>query len=114
MDAIVAVYSDWGIGAQGTQPLVVPADRVRFRELTTGHAVIVGRKTLGDFPGGKPLPNRVNVVLTRGSIDMEGVTVCHSPEEAAELLKMLTASSQHVMKFSACSTNTSKKTDLKT
>ena len=49
--------------------------------------VIVGRKTLGDFPGGKPLPNRVNVVLTRGNVDMEGVVVCHSPEEAAELAK---------------------------
>ncbi len=34
MDAIVAVYADWGIGAKGTQPLVIPADRRRFRELT--------------------------------------------------------------------------------
>ena len=36
MDAIVAVYADWGIGAKGTQPLVIPADRRRFRELTMG------------------------------------------------------------------------------
>ena len=41
MDAIVAVYADWGIGAKGTQPLVIPADRRRFRELTMGAA---GRK----------------------------------------------------------------------
>ena len=47
MDAIVAVYADWGIGAKGTQPLVIPADRRRFRELTMGAAVIVGR-----LPGG--------------------------------------------------------------
>ena len=87
MEAVVAVYSDWGIGAAGTQPLVVPADRVRFRELTTGHAVIVGRKTLEDFPGGKPLPNRVNVVISRGDVATEGVIVCHSPEEAAEFTK---------------------------
>ena len=56
MDAIVAVYADWGIGAKGTQPLVIPADRRRFRELTMGAAVIVGRRTLDDFPGGRPLP----------------------------------------------------------
>ena len=58
MDAIVAVYADWGIGAKGTQPLVIPADRRRFRELTMGAAVIVGRRTLDDFPGGRPLPGR--------------------------------------------------------
>ena len=56
MDAIVAVYADWGIGAKGTQPLVIPADRRRFRALTMGTAVIVGRRTLDDFPGGRPLP----------------------------------------------------------
>ena len=68
MDAIVAVYADWGIGAKGTQPLVIPADRRRFRELTMGAAVIVGRRTLDDFPGGRPLPGRENLVLTRQNI----------------------------------------------
>ena len=42
MDAIVAVYADWGIGAKGTQPLVIPADRRRYRELTMGAAVLLG------------------------------------------------------------------------
>ena len=55
MDAIVAVYSDWGIGAGGTQPVVLHADRAHFRALTDGAAVIVGRATLADFPGGRPL-----------------------------------------------------------
>ena len=87
MELIVAVYDDWGIGCCGTQPIALSADRKFFREQTRGAMVIVGRKTLGDFPGGKPLPNRVNVVLTRGTVDMEGVVVCHSPEEAAELAK---------------------------
>ena len=53
MDAIVAVYSDWGIGAGGTQPVVLHADRAHFRALTDGAAVIVGRATLADFPGGR-------------------------------------------------------------
>lgn len=87
MELIVAVYDDWGIGRDGTQPVALAADRKFFRETTRGAMVIVGRKTLGDFPGGKPLPNRVNVVLTRGEVDMEGVIVCHSPEEAQALAK---------------------------
>lgn len=87
MNLIVAVYDDWGIGCCGTQPVAISADRKFFRETTKGAMVIVGRKTLADFPGGKPLPKRVNVVLTRGNVDMEGVVVCHSPEEAAELAK---------------------------
>lgn len=84
MDAIVAVYADWGIGAKGTQPLVIPADRKRFRELTTGSAVIVGRRTLLDFPGGKPLKGRVNLVLTRQNIGIEGAIVVHSAAEALD------------------------------
>ena len=54
MDAIVAVYEDWGIGAEGTQPVALSADRRYFREKTQNAWVIVGRKTLGDFPGGRP------------------------------------------------------------
>ena len=87
MDLIVAVYDDWGIGRDGTQPIAVSADRKFFRETTKGAMVIVGRKTLADFPGGNPLPKRVNVVLTRGGLEKEGVVVCHSPEEALELAK---------------------------
>ena len=82
MDAIVAVYSDWGIGDGGTQPVVLKADRVHFRQVTDGNAVIVGRKTLSDFPGGRPLKNRYNIVVTRQDIQIEGAQVVHSTEEA--------------------------------
>lgn len=84
MDLIVAVYDDWGIGKNGTQPVALSADRKFFRETTRGATVIVGRKTLADFPGGRPLPNRVNLVLSRQNIRIDGVTVCHSPEEVVE------------------------------
>ena len=87
MDLIVAVYDDWGIGKDGTQPGALSADRKFFRETTRGAMVIVGRKTLADFPGGKPLPNRVNVVLTRQNAEIPDVVVCHSPEEALTLAK---------------------------
>ena len=82
MDAIVAVYSDWGIGDGGTQPVVLKADRAHFRQMTEGNAVIVGRKTLSDFPGGRPLKNRYNIVVTRQDIQVEGAQVVHSTEEA--------------------------------
>ena len=82
MDAIVAVYSDWGIGDGGTQPVVLKADRVHFREVTADAAVIVGRKTLSDFPGGRPLKNRTNIVVTRQDISIPEAIVVHSTDEA--------------------------------
>lgn len=85
MEAIVAVYADWGIGAKGTQPVVLRADRAHFRSLTDGAAVIVGRRTLEDFPGGRPLKNRANIVVTRQNISVEGAVVAHSVEEALAL-----------------------------
>lgn len=84
MDAIVAVYSDWGIGDGGTQPVVLKADRRHFRSLTDGSAVIVGRKTLADFPGGKPLANRFNIVVSRQGINVDGALVVHSTGEALD------------------------------
>lgn len=87
MELIVAVYEDWGIGKDGTQPIALTADRKFFRETTRGATVIVGRRTVEDFPGKKPLPGRENVVLTRGNPDLPGFTVCHSPEEAVALTK---------------------------
>lgn len=85
MEAIVAVYDDWGIGCNGTQPVTVSADRKFFRTTTAGASVIVGRKTLADFPGGGPLPKRRNIMLTRQDLTIEGVETAHSPEQAAEM-----------------------------
>lgn len=82
MEAVVAVYSDWGIGCCGTQPIVIKEDRKHFREVTGTAAVIVGRRTLADFPGGKPLKNRTNIVLTAQDLEIEGAIVVHSVEEA--------------------------------
>ena len=87
MELIVAVYDDWGIGRDGTQPIALSADRKFFREETRGAMVIVGRRTIADFPGQKPLPGRTNVALTRQNIEIPGFTVCHCPEEAVELAK---------------------------
>lgn len=85
MELIVAVYDDWGIGCDGTQPIALSADRKFFRETTRGAMVIAGRRTIADFPGGKPLPGRANVALTRTEREMPGFAVCHSAEEAVAL-----------------------------
>ena len=87
MDAIVAVYSDWGIGAEGTQPIVIPADRRHFAKLTRGAAVIVGRRTMEDFPGGKPLKDRENLVITRHADEIEGATIVRTAKDAVEATK---------------------------
>ena len=87
MELIVAVYDDWGIGRDGTQPIALSADRKFFREMTRGAMVITGRRTIDDFPGKKPLPGRVNVAISRNAQEIPGFTLCRSPEEAAELAK---------------------------
>ena len=61
---------------------MLSADRKFFRELTEGAAVIVGRKTMEDFPGGRPLKGRHNLVVTRQDIEVPGARVVHSTEEA--------------------------------
>ena len=60
---IVAVDSNFGIGYKNELLFRIKEDLQRFRELTTGHFVVMGRKTFESLP--KPLPNRINVVLTR-------------------------------------------------
>ena len=85
MEAIVAVFSDWGIGRAGTQQVVLRADRAHFRALTADAAVIVGRRTLADFPGGRPLRGRHNIVVTRQALTVEGAELAHSTQEALAL-----------------------------
>ena len=64
MEAIVNVTPDWGIGFENRLLVAIPEDLKRFRALTVGKTVILGRKTLQTFPGGKPLKNRRNLVLS--------------------------------------------------
>ena len=65
MQAIVAVSQSWGIGKDGRLLFRLSADLRRFKALTTGRTVVMGRKTLQSLPGGKGLPNRRNLVLSR-------------------------------------------------
>lgn len=65
MKAIVNVNQSWGIGRDGELLAYIPEDMRFFRNTTKGGTVIMGRKTLESFPGGKPLKGRLNIVLTR-------------------------------------------------
>ena len=66
----------------------IPDDMKFFRETTTGKVVVMGRKTLESFPNSKPLPNRVNIVLTRDAkYEAKGAIIVHSKEELNEELK---------------------------
>lgn len=82
MNAIVAVDRNWAIGKDGDQLTYLTEDLKRFRALTTGHAVILGRKTLATFPGGRPLPRRRNLILSRDpGVQVEGAEVFSSVEK---------------------------------
>jgi dihydrofolate reductase len=87
MELIAAVYDDWGIGANGTQPVALSADRKFFRQTTKGATVIVGRRTVADFPGQKPLPGRVNILLSQSLRELPGFTVCSDVQQALELTR---------------------------
>lgn len=88
MNLIVAVDENWAIGHKNKLLVSIPSDMKFFRETTTGKVVLMGRKTLESFPGGQPLKNRVNIVLTRDkNYKVKDAVVVHSVEEALEELK---------------------------
>jgi dihydrofolate reductase len=78
---IAAVAKNGVIGSGNALPWRLPADMQRFRALTTGHSVIMGRKTWESI--GRPLPERQNIVVTRQrDYAAPGAVVCSSFEEA--------------------------------
>lgn len=88
---IVAVDKNWGIGHRGNLLLSIPADMKFFKETTTGNVVVMGRKTLESFPGGRPLTDRINIVITKKKdYKVNGAIIVHSVEEALEEAKKYT------------------------
>lgn len=90
--AIAAIGRNRELGKGNELLWQIPADLKRFKEVTTGHPIILGRKTFESIVGyiGKPLPNRQNIVVTRDSEwTYEGVIVAASVEEALEKAKGL-------------------------
>jgi dihydrofolate reductase len=88
MNLIAAVDKHWGIGKNNKLLVSIPGDMKFFRETTTGHVVVMGRKTLESFPNKKPLKNRTNIVLTHDSTyQAPGAVIVHNEAELLEELK---------------------------
>ena len=86
MKLIVAVDQNWAIGRDGALLKSIPADLKYFKETTMGHPVLLGRKTLATFPGGRPLPGRKNFILSSiPGYAVEGAEVISSIGEAVRL-----------------------------
>lgn len=87
MKLILAADRNWAIGYEGGLLCHISGDLKYFKERTKGKTVVMGRPTLESLPGGRPLPNRDNIVLTtRRDYTPEGVFVAHSEEELDSLL----------------------------
>ena len=87
LEVIVAATDDGHIGFEDTIPWRLKGDLPRFKELTKGHIVIMGRKTFQSIPGGGGLADRINILVTRGKQEVSWsaqreVFVVGSPEEA--------------------------------
>lgn len=83
--SVVAMAQDRAIGLNGTMPWHLPEDLKCFRRLTTGHPVLMGRKTY-DSIGKKPLPNRQNIILTRDeNFQAPGCIVIHSLDQIEQI-----------------------------
>ena len=88
MNLIAAADLNWGIGKDGGLLISLPGDMKYFKEKTSGKVVIMGRATLESLPGGKPLPNRTNIVLTTNKdFEREGCIIVHDMDELATACK---------------------------
>lgn len=86
---VVAAARNGVIGKDGAIPWRISDDLKRFKALTTGHPVVMGRKTWDSLPR-KPLPGRTNIVVTRqAGWNVEGAVTLHSPEAALAEARLL-------------------------
>ena len=98
MQLIVAADKNWAIG-NGSKLLVrIPEDQKFFRETTMGNVVVLGRKTLAEFPNGLPLKGRTNIILSRNpDFQAKDAIVVHSKEELCEELKKYDSSRIYII-----------------
>ncbi|HOO26202.1 MAG TPA: dihydrofolate reductase [Clostridiales bacterium] len=88
MQAIVAVDKNWGIGYKNELLFHVPEDMKFFKEKTLGKVVVMGKNTFLSLPGQNPLPNRVNIVLSRSkNFNPDGIVLINSLEDLLEKLQ---------------------------
>lgn len=86
MKTIVAVDEKWGIGKNNGLLFSIPEDMRFFRETTLNKVVVMGSNTLKSFPGGKPLKNRVNIVLWPDAEERDDVVIVRNLDELSKTL----------------------------
>ena len=83
---VAAIASNNVIGKENSLPWNIPEDLKRFKQMTSGHTILMGRKTFDSI--GRPLPNRQNIVMTKNeNFEQEGIKVVNDFDEALELIK---------------------------
>jgi dihydrofolate reductase len=83
---VAAIASNNVIGKENSLPWNIPEDLKRFKQMTSGHTILMGRKTFDSI--GRPLPNRQNIVMTKDeNFEKEGIKVINDFDEALELIK---------------------------
>ena len=97
MKAIVAVDSNWAIGKDNELLFHISDDLKRFKEITTGNIVVMGRKTFESLPNRKPLPNRTNIILTTNrNFHVDDAEVAHNFYDLNVKLNILRKENQKV------------------
>ncbi|MDO5717800.1 MAG: dihydrofolate reductase [Tissierellia bacterium] len=90
MILIFAVDRNWSIGVDGDMLFKISSDLQRFKKITMGGILIMGRKTFESLPGSNPLPGRTNIVVTRNEdYKKDGIIVVNSIEEMDKKLEEL-------------------------
>ena len=85
---VAAIASNDVIGQKNSLPWDIPEDLKRFKQLTSGHTILMGRKTFDSI--GRPLPNRTNIVMTKDTnYQKEGIEIVFDEREALNLIKDL-------------------------
>ncbi len=88
MNLIAAVDANWAIGHANSLLVRIPEDQKRFRQMTTGKVVVLGRKTLSTFPNGIPLSERNNIILSGNpNFNPRGAAIVNTVEQLFETLK---------------------------
>ena len=94
MNIIVAVDKNWAIGKDNKLLVAIPADMKNVSSGDNRKVIVLGRKTLETFPGGLPLKNRTNIILTTNKdFKVKDATVVHSIEELLEEIKKISVRS---------------------
>lgn len=97
MKLILAVDNNFAIGINGDMLFHLKADLERFKKITTGNIMVMGRKTLESLPGGKPLPNRTHIVLTKNKeYSNHDAIVVNSIKEINDKIKEISIDNKEV------------------